>query len=139
MTTSVESLRFVPKRVEGLPDVGEVVVFADRLELLSAGKWVVVRFAAIADHGQWLHRLLSRLVFSPEPPCVGKRDWFNAPEDRFVSFCTTPRFVVYFPDEPGAEYDPTCFRRLQKIITQGGFALSMNEPRGARGSNRVPW
>lgn len=40
---STGGLRFVPSRVDGLPDVTDVAVFPDRLELLSAGKWVVIR------------------------------------------------------------------------------------------------
>ena len=44
------SLRFVPSRVEGLPLVTEVVIFPDRLELLSAGQRVVFRLTDIA---QW--------------------------------------------------------------------------------------
>ncbi len=41
----MESLSFGPSRVEGLPVVSRVVVKPDRLELLSDGKWVTVRFA----------------------------------------------------------------------------------------------
>src|SRR5262249_17761217 len=43
-----DCLRFVPSRVDGLPDVTEVVVRPDRLELLPAGAWVTVRLADIA-------------------------------------------------------------------------------------------
>jgi len=59
---SERSLRFVPSRVEGLPDVAEVVFRPDRLELLSAGRWVLVRFAEIARRPRpaRLWRLLAR-------------------------------------------------------------------------------
>jgi hypothetical protein len=133
MITMGDSLRFVPKRVEGLSDVTEVAVFGDRVELLGC-------------KGGCRHirrdRRPRRLVFSLDQlhhglPCVGDRDWFYAPEDRFIIFYTTPRLVAYFPDEVGVEYDTTCFRQLQKIITQGGFTLRLNEPRGSQGSNKV--
>ena len=49
MTMSAEtSLRFVPSAVEGLPEVTEITVYPDRLELRSAGKRVVIRFLDIA-------------------------------------------------------------------------------------------
>src|SRR4051812_49178999 len=41
-------LWFVPSRVEGLPDVTRVAVYSDRLEVLSAGQWVVFHFEDIA-------------------------------------------------------------------------------------------
>ena len=41
-------LRLVPSNVEGLPSVSQAAVFPDRLELLSEGKWVVIRFLDIA-------------------------------------------------------------------------------------------
>jgi hypothetical protein len=40
-------LRFVPSRVEGLPDVAEVVVRPNRLEVLSQGRWHSFRLADI--------------------------------------------------------------------------------------------
>ena len=60
-----DGLRFVPAGVEGLPNVTEVVVFPDRLELLSGGEWVVVRLLDIARwiRRGWLYRPLARLGF----------------------------------------------------------------------------
>jgi hypothetical protein len=118
-----DSLRFVPSRVEGLPAVDEVAVFPDRLELLSAGKWVVIRLADIAE---WprpprVRRLLARLGWRPEWLTVADRDWFHAPPDRFFRFFTTPPLVVYMPDEAGVGYGETVFRRLQEVIGRGGF------------------
>jgi hypothetical protein len=45
----VDYLQFVPSRVDGLQDVSEAVVYPDRLELRSAGQWVVFRFTDIGD------------------------------------------------------------------------------------------
>ena len=58
-----EGLRLVPSRVEGLPEVTEVVVFPERLELFSAGEWLTFPFAQMVEwpHPAWLWRLLSRI------------------------------------------------------------------------------
>jgi len=70
-----DSLRFVPSAVEGLPGVTEAVVFPDRLELLSGGQWVVIRFGDIAR--PYSGDLEDR-------PSVADRDWFHPPAGRFV-------------------------------------------------------
>ena len=118
------ALRFVPSRVEGLPDVSEVVVRPDRLELLSAGQWAVFRFAEIA---RWprparLWRLLSRLGWSPRWLPVADRDWFHPPRDRSFRFYTHPPMEVFMTDEGGEiGYGDTLFRRVQEVIESGGF------------------
>ena len=64
MATAAETcLRFVPSRVEGLSGVTEVAVFPDRLEFLSEGQPVVIRFLDIARWHRrgWLYRPLARL------------------------------------------------------------------------------
>ena len=117
-------LRFVPSRVEGLPDVGEVIVRPDRLELLSAGRWVVFRFAEIA---RWprparLWRLLYRLGWRPRWLPVADRDWFHPPRDRFFRFYTIPPLKVFLADEDREiGYGETLFRRVQEVIGSGGF------------------
>jgi hypothetical protein len=107
-----ESLRFVPSRVEGLPEVTEVAVFPDRLEACSAGRQVTVRFDAIAEWPRpaWLWRLLARLGWRPRWLPVGERD-----------FCPTP-LTLYMPDERGVPYPETVFRRLQDVLRKGGFS-----------------
>ena len=118
------SLRFVPSRVEGLPDVSEVVVRPDRLELLSAGRWAVIGFAEIA---RWprparLWRLLFRLGWRPRWLPVADRDWFHPPPDRFFRFYTNPPVTVFLTDEDGEiGYGETLFRRVQEVIGSGGF------------------
>src|SRR5262245_35982408 len=117
-------LRFAPSRVEGLPDVTEVAVFPDRIELLSGGRWVVFRFWDIArwPRPAWLWRLLARAGWRRHWPMVGDRDWFHRPPDRFFGFFTTPKVVVYMPDERGVGYGQTCFHRLQEVVMAGGYA-----------------
>src|SRR5262249_20880797 len=112
--------------VEGLPAVTEVAVYPDRLELLSAGKWVVVRFRDIARWyaGGWLYRPLVRLGFRVRGrPSVADRDWFHPPAGRFFRFYTKPEITVYMPDEPHElGYTGTMFRRVQNVIGLGGFS-----------------
>jgi hypothetical protein len=117
-------LRFTPSRVVGLPNITEVAVYPDRLELLSAGRWLVYRFADIAawPRPRRLWRWLARLGWRPRWLPVGERDWFHAPPDRFIRFFTSPPVVVYMPDEVGVEYGNTVFRRAQEVMLRGGFS-----------------
>jgi hypothetical protein len=117
-------LRFVPSRVEGLRDVAEVAIFPDRLVLWSVGKWVAFRFTDMTlwPRPAWLWRLLSRFGWRPRPLCVGERDWFHPPRDRFFAFFTTPRIVVYLTDEPETGYGNTLFFRVQEVMRAGGFS-----------------
>jgi hypothetical protein len=117
-------LRFVPSRVEGLPDVAEVVVSPDRLELLSAGTWVTLRFAEIAHWPRptWFWRLRSRCGWRPRRLPVADRDWFHPPRDRFFIFYTDPPITVFLADEDWEiGYGQTLFRRVQEVIESGGF------------------
>jgi hypothetical protein len=126
MATNAEAgLRFVPSAVEGLPSVTEAAVFPDRLELLSAGRLVVVRFLDVARwHGLgWLYCPLSWLGGRVLGwPMVADRDWFHPPAGRFFRFFTTPPITVYMPDEPPeTSYGQTMFRRVQDVLAAGGF------------------
>jgi hypothetical protein len=104
--TMLEGLRFVPSRVEGLQEVSEVAVFPDRLEMCSAGKWLSFPFVAMAQNGS----------------LVGERDWFHSPAERFFRFFTTPRIVLFLPDEPAeTNYGNTWFWRVREVMGGGGF------------------
>lgn len=126
MAISTESgLRFVPSSVEGLPSVTEVAVFPDRLELLSEGAWVVIRFCDIAcwHRRGWLYRSLARLGWVRGFPAVADRDWFHPPAGRYFRFFTNPAITVYLPDEPReTPYPETLFRRVQDVLATGGFS-----------------
>jgi hypothetical protein len=125
-TATEESLRFVPSAVEGLLGVTEVAVFPDRLELLSEGKWVVIRFRDIARwySGGWLYRPLAWLGLGVRGrPSVADRDWFHPPAGRFFRFYSSPPVTVHMPDEPrDLGYGGTMFRRVQNVIGLGGFS-----------------
>jgi hypothetical protein len=119
-------LRFIPSSVSGLPDVTEAAVFPDRLELLSEGRWVVIRFLDIARWYRlgWLYRPLARCggpVLGR--PAVADRDWFHLPAERFFRFFTTPPITVCMPDEQReTSYAQTMFRRVQDQLSKGGFS-----------------
>jgi hypothetical protein len=101
----------------------EVVVRPDRLEILSAGRWVVIRFKDIAHwpRPRWLRRLLFRVGWRPKWLPVADRDWFHPPSDRFFTFYTDPRIVVFMPiDEPAARSE-SAFLKVQEVIRAGGF------------------
>jgi hypothetical protein len=119
------SLRFVPSAVEGLPSVTEVAVFPDRLELLSEGKRIVIRFLDIARWHRrgWLYRPLARLGWGVRGwPSVADRDWFHPPSGRFFRFFAEPPVTLYMPDEPpDTSYGQTMFRRVQEVMAAGGF------------------
>lgn len=126
MAEGVErELRFIPSAVEGLPAVTEVTVFPDRVELLSAGEWVAVRFIDIAEWPRfgWLYRSLARLGGRVRGrPMVADRDWFHPPSGRFFRFFTKPRITIFMPDEPrDLGYGGTMFRRFQAVLSLGGF------------------
>jgi hypothetical protein len=125
-TVPDDGLRFAPSEVEGLPAVTEAAVFPNRLELLSEGHWVVIRFLDIARwHGLFAvpHRIVARFGGRVRGwPAVADRDWFHPPAGRFFRFFTTPPITIYMPDEPReTSYGQTLFRRVQDVLATGGF------------------
>lgn len=119
------SLRFVPGAVDGLPDVTAAVVFPDRLELLSAGRWTTIVFLDIAQWpwGGRLFRWLARRGFRVRGrPSVGGRDWCQPPARRYFRFQTDPPITVYMPSEAAdTGYDDTTFGRVKDVLALGGF------------------
>jgi hypothetical protein len=118
------SLPFVPSRVDGLPNVTEVVVYPDRLVLRSADELFAYPFADMASW-PWpalFWRSLFRLGWRPRWLPVGERDWFHPPSERFFRFYTRPPVVIFMPDESNeTSYGSTMFRRVQDIMLEGGF------------------
>jgi hypothetical protein len=115
--------RFVPSRVEGLPDVREVVVFADRLELATHSKQSRIWLAQIAHWPQprWLWRWLFRARIRPRWLPVADRDWFHAPSDRFFKFYTDPPLQIFMPVDEHLENGKSHFMRIQEVLMSGGF------------------
>lgn len=118
-------VRFVPSRVEGRPDVSEVAIWTDRLEVVSAGKTEVFRFSEIAEWprpaGLW--KSLSRFGWRPRWLPVADRDWFHPPRDRFFAFYTRPQIVVFLVDEDeGTGHGETLFHRIEEVIRAGGYS-----------------
>jgi hypothetical protein len=127
-----EGVRFVPSRVEGLPGVSAIAIFPDRVELCSAGQWLSFPFAEMVQWPRpaWLWRLFACVGLRRRFLPVGERDWFHPPADRFIRFFSSPRFVVYLPDEPAdTTYADTWFRRVQDVIARDGFSTwDLGEP-----------
>ncbi len=119
-------LRFVPSRVTGLPDVTEVGVHADRLDVRTAGEWIVYRFAEMVEWPRpaFIWRFLARFGWRRRWLPVGEKDWFHPPSKRFMRFYTRPRLVIYMPDEPEeTNFGDTLFRRIQDVMLEGGYSL----------------
>ena len=83
-----DSVRFIPSRAEGLPDVEEVVVRGDRLEIKTDGSCVTYLFAKIGRRQEAAAWSFLKRVIGMEhyPPMVGMRDciegffhWFTDP------------------------------------------------------------
>jgi hypothetical protein len=106
-----------------MPDVSEVALFPDRLEVNSAGQWVVLRFADMArwPRPAWLWRLLHRAGRRPRWLPVADRNWFRSPPDRYFAFYTKPRLVVYMPADEPREYEGSHFVRVKNVLAAGGF------------------
>jgi hypothetical protein len=117
-------VRFRPSRAEGLPDVREVVVHPDRLEVNTAGSWVAFSFKRIGRRQE--PRLLSlakRLVGrAPWPVMVADRDWFHPPPDRYFLWYTDPPLRTYMPEDESADRAGSYFARIQMVLASGGYA-----------------
>jgi hypothetical protein len=119
----MKSMRFTPSRVDGLPDVSEVVVLPDRVELQSRDTRHVLRFHDIA---RWpAPRLLWRFLFfmgwrRAFIP-VADRDWCRTPRDRYFSFYSQPRIVVYMPDDESDGYGDSVFYQMRSVMESAGF------------------
>jgi hypothetical protein len=117
-------VRFRPSRAEGLPDVREVVVYPDRLEVNTAGRWLTFPFPQIGRRQESrLASFLKRLVGKhPYPVMVADRDWFHPPRDRFFLWYTDPPLRTCMPEDEPADYAAGYFSRIQVVLRSGGYA-----------------
>ena len=120
-----EGLRFVPSRVDGLPNVTEAVIHRDRLELLTDATWMAYPFAEMTESSwcgkQW-RRLRQLMGWRTGAQYIGERDYCHPPAERFFRFFTKPRITVYLVDESVEGYAATFFFRVSSTIQDGGFA-----------------
>ena len=117
-------LRFVPARVQGLPETQEVAVYSDRLELNCAGSWVVFPFRHMSHWPvpRWLllsYRWVRSKIHKRLTP-VGEREFCR--EDRYFRFWTRPPIVVFTPHDLDGRQAANLFQRLHEIMRAGGFA-----------------
>jgi hypothetical protein len=117
-------VRFCPSRAEGLPDVREVVVRPDRLEVNTAGRWVTFSFRRIGRRQEpRVVSLVKRLVRrAPWRLAVADRDWFHAPPDRFFLWYTDPPPRTCMPVDEPFDHATCYFWRIQVVLGSGGYA-----------------
>ncbi len=119
-------VRFRPSRAVGLPDVREVVVHPDRLEVNTAGSWLTFPFSRIGRRQEsrvasFVKRLTGR---TPWPVLVADRDWFHPPQERFFLWYTDPLLRTCMPEDEPVEHAASYFSRIQMVLGSGGYATS---------------
>jgi hypothetical protein len=121
-----QPIRFVPSSAEGLPDVREVVVYPDRLEVNSGGQWITFPFRQIGRRQEpRLVSFLKRLVGKyPYPAMVGERDWFHPPKERYFLWYTKPPLKTCMPEDELEDYAPSYFLRIQVVLRAGGYVTA---------------
>jgi hypothetical protein len=119
-----QMIRFRPSRAEGLPDVREVVVRPDCLEVNTAGVWVSFPFRRIGRRQEpRVVSFVKRLVRGTAwPMVVADRDWFHPSRDRFFLWYTAPPLRTCMPENEPAEYAASYFFRIQAVLRSGGYA-----------------
>jgi hypothetical protein len=124
MAKAHKPVRFTPSHAEGLPDVGEVVVHPDRIEVETEGRWVTFALADIARAQEpRALSLLKRMVGKPSwPPLVADRDWFHPARERFFLWYTDPPLKTCMPEDETRDYDTSYFARIRWVVESGGFA-----------------
>jgi hypothetical protein len=111
--------------VRGLPDVDEVAVFPDRLEVRTRGQWRVFSFAEIGAwlEPPWLARLKQRLRLLPYRKQVAELVYVREPyEESYFEFFTDPRLRVHMPAGDAPLYPDSVFWRIQDVLRSGGYA-----------------
>jgi len=119
-------IRFVPSRVLGADKVKEVVIRPDKLELFFWNHdWAYISFETIAQWPKpiWFWKAVHNVGWrSKFGLCVGERDWFHAPRDRFFTFYSEPRITIFMADEPlETDYGQTLFFKVKGILSAGGY------------------
>ena len=117
-------LRFQPSRVEGLPAVAEVAVYPDRLELLSAGRWVTIPLVRLARASgpTWWRRLLVRLRGRPGGWPVADHLLFDTPTESLLAFYARPPLRIWLRHEEPGDYATSDYFQTQWIIRFGGYS-----------------
>ena len=120
---SDEHLQFAPSKVDGFPNVTEVIIHPEYLKILSDNQWSTFHFDDIAQYPRpkWIWRCLKRTGLYSSQPFVGEREWFNAPAERFVRFYTKPEITIFMPVNEPEKYFDSYYWRAQIIILKGDF------------------
>jgi hypothetical protein len=118
---SMEPLRVVPTRTEGLPGVTEVVFYCDRMAVCSAGEWRVIPFAPFA---RWprpagLRKMLAWFGYRPPWRTIADRNWVDTEtKSLFVFYSNPPIKIWLFYSE---DYVASPYFQVQQLLRQGGY------------------
>ena len=108
------AVRFRPSRVDGWPEVDEVRVDPEWLEIRSAGR--VMRFP--------LRSMAAGREIATGLAPVGELHWSaERYADAHVDFYTTPRLAIYMPADGPTRYPDSHFWLVQDVLRQGRFKL----------------
>jgi hypothetical protein len=121
---ATDGVRFRPSKVRGLPDVDEVAVYPDQLDVRTAGEWRTFRFAdfGLRQDSQWGARLKEKLGIRPYRTLVAHLVYVREPyEESHFEFLTDPRLTVYMPADGPALSPDSHFRRIQEVLRRGGY------------------
>ena len=116
-----ECVRFIPPEVQGIPDVSEVAIFSDRVEVQTASIRTTFRFENVAKRQEailisWLKRLVGK---APFPLVVGEREFCT--KRRYVSFYTNPMLKAFTPPDADAPYQETYIFRINDLLQRSGY------------------
>ena len=112
-------VRLAPSKVEGLPNVDEVAVFPDRLEVRSEGAWKVFPFAEMPGGASKPPVLLGLGGMRPR---VADLLYVREPySESYFRFYTDPPVTVYMPADGPALSPHSAFWRVLQALKRGGY------------------
>jgi hypothetical protein len=118
---SIEGLRVVPTRAEGLPAVTEVVFYPDRMMVCSAGQWRVIPFAPLARWPRpvWFRKALAWFGVQPLWRTVADRNWLDTETESLFEFYSNPPFRLWLAYDD--DYVASPYFQVQQFLRQAGF------------------
>lgn len=127
--TTIEPVRFVPERVEGIDDVVEAAVYSDRLVLKSSNEERTYRYAKSLQPFSpvwilyWLIRFLGRIgIHVDVAGRIGECDWIVQPA--FMAFDTSPPIRLMFPRGMSVTERERLFQQVQRVLAASGLRLT---------------
>lgn len=124
MPLAERSVRFVPEGVEGVSNVREAAVFHDRLELLTDGEMIAIRWRDIArwHSSGWCYCWLAKLGWIVGWPAVADRMWRPSPGICQFEFYTSPPITIRIGYAPGEDGLNAVFQAVKNVLLAGGYS-----------------